>query len=76
MENKETLQDIADWEKDQVVDNYGDIIDALAEVGYLIGYIQRGKKITDSELLESESIIKKPLIMYRILLEQITSVKE
>ena len=76
MENKETLQDIAEWEKDQVNDHYGVIIDALAEVGYLIGYIRKGTKLTDAELLESQTIISEPLILYRQLLEQLVNLLE
>ena len=68
---KETLKDLLQWESVNITDHFGSIIDAMAEVGYLIQCMKNGIKRTDTELLESQSIITEPLIFYRQLLAQI-----
>lgn len=72
MEEKETLQEIVKWELENITSRYGDIIDAMAEVGYLIHTIKNGTKTDDEELLKAQNTITEPLILYRQLLEQLT----
>lgn len=65
------LKETIGFELDQLSDRYGDIIDALAEIGYLLFYDRKGKQFTGERLLESLHIISEPLILYKQFLEQV-----
>lgn len=67
----EQLKEVIEFEIDQITDRYGDIIDALAEISYLIFYDMRGKQLTGEQLWESLHIISEPLILYKQFLEQV-----
>ena len=71
MADKE-FTEIAEWEAFNLADNLKNVVDAMAEVGYLVHNIKHGNLMNDDELLAAQATITEPLILYRQLLEQIT----
>lgn len=66
---KKQKNEIDGFTQNDLTGHFADIIDAIAEVGYLFQYIQDGKQLTTDEIMESYNRITQPLIMYRQLLE-------